>query len=137
MKRHWTRRKVITAAAVAAPALWNTRLLRAQAAPHLFTATTAPFVEVETAQGRVRGGHCRGALAFKGIPYAGPLTGTARFKEAPPPQNWSAVRDALQLGPPSIQGQGTTYGENEPAYSENCLVLNVWAPAVASGSKRP
>ena len=35
------------------------------------TRTVAPFIEVETALGRVRGGHSRGSLAFKGIPYAG------------------------------------------------------------------
>jgi para-nitrobenzyl esterase len=135
MKTRWTRREVIASAAAAT--VWHSRLLHAQATPRLFTATTAPYVEVETAQGRVRGGHCRGALAFKGIPYAGPVSGTARFKEAPPPQSWSGVRDALQLGPPCLQGPGTTYGENEPAYSEDCLVLNVWTPAVADGRKRP
>jgi len=36
-----------------------------------------------------------------------------------------------------MQGPGTTYGENEPACSENCLVLNVWTPAVKDGHKRP
>jgi para-nitrobenzyl esterase len=36
-----------------------------------------------------------------------------------------------------MQGPGTTYGENEPPCSENCLVLNVWTPAVADGGKRP
>jgi para-nitrobenzyl esterase len=85
----------------------------------------------------VRGGHCRGALAFKGIPYAGPVTGAARFKEAPALHAWSGVRDALQLGPPAMQGPGTTYGENEPPSAENCLVLNVWTRAVADGGKRP
>jgi para-nitrobenzyl esterase len=94
-------------------------------------------VEVETSQGRLRGGHSRGALAFKGIPYAGPVAGAGRFLAAPPPQPWTGVRDALQLGPPSMQGQGTTYGENEPPCSENCLFLNVWTPAVADGRKRP
>jgi para-nitrobenzyl esterase len=128
---------MLTAAVLATPTLWYPRSLRAQAAPKLFTTTLPPYVELETAQGRVRGGHSRGALAFKGIPYAGPVAGTARFKEAPPPQSWSGVRDALQLGPPSMQGPGTTYGENEPAYSENCLVLNVWTPAVKDGHKRP
>ena len=39
--------------------------------------------------------------------------------------------------PPSLQGPGTTYGENEPAGSENCLVLNVWTPAVNDGRRRP
>jgi len=36
-----------------------------------------------------------------------------------------------------MQGPGTTYGESEPAYSENCLVLNVWTAAVKDGRKRP
>ena len=107
------------------------------ATPALFTATAPPYVEVETAQSRVRGGHCRGALAFKGIPYAGPVTGSARFREAPAPRPWTGVRDAVQLGPPAMQGPGTTYGENEPSCSEDCLVLNVWTPAVADSGKRP
>ncbi len=138
MDTSWSRRKVlVTAAALTAPTVLRPRSLLAQAAaPTTYTTTTAPYVEVETAQGRVRGGHSRGALAFKGIPYAGPVTGSARFKEAPPPQPWSGVRDALQLGPPSLQGPGTTYGENEPAYSENCLVLNVWTPAVKDKRNR-
>ena len=130
-----SRRKALlaTTAAVSASALW--RPLSAWATPS--TLTTPAYVEVATAQGRVRGGHSRGALAFKGIPYAGAVTGAARFKEAPPPQHWSGVRDALLLGPPSLQGPGTTYGENEPAGSENCLVLNVWTPAVNDGRRRP
>jgi para-nitrobenzyl esterase len=133
----WTRRNALlaTAAAAAAPVLW--RPLRVLASSIPSTSSTPPYVEVATAQGRVRGGHSRGALAFKGIPYAGSVTGDARFKEAPPPESWSGVRDALHLGPPSLQGPGTTYGENEPAYSENCLVLNVWTPAVNDGGKRP
>jgi para-nitrobenzyl esterase len=141
MKAHWTRRNVlVSAAALTAPVVWRPRSLFAQEAakPSTYTLTTAPYLEVETAQGHVRGGHSRGALAFKGIPYAGTVTGTARFKEAPPPQSWNGVRDALKLGPPSMQGPGTTYGENEPAYSENCLVLNVWTPLTApkDGRKR-
>jgi para-nitrobenzyl esterase len=139
MNAHWTRRRLLaTTAAVAAPIVWRPKLLLAQSeAPTTYTAVKPPYVEVETALGRVRGGHSRGALAFKGIPYAGSVTGAARFKEAPPAQPWAGVRDALTLGPPSMQGPGTTYGENEPAYSENCLVLNVWTPAVKDGHKRP
>jgi para-nitrobenzyl esterase len=96
-----------------------------------------PFVTAETAQGRVRGGTSRGALAFKGLPYAGTVSGAGRFRAPPPPVGWKGVRDAIRLGPPALQKANATYGMEEPAYSENCLVLNVWTPAVADGKKRP
>src|ERR1700744_2111996 len=129
------RRRVLKAgaAAIAAPCLW----LPARAAESpWYTETVAPFVEVETASGRIRGGHSRGALSFKAIPYAGDVSGKNRFKRAPKVAPWAGVRDATRLGPPAMQGPGTTYGEHEPAYSENCLVLNVWTPAADQG-KRP
>ncbi len=130
------RRSVLQAGAVmiTAPSLW----LRARAAePAWPTQTVAPFIEVEIDSGRIRGGHSRGALAFKGIPYAGPVSGRNRFKEAPEVTPWTGVRDATRLGPPAMQGPGTTYGEHEPAYSEDCLVLNVWTPAVNDNGGRP
>jgi para-nitrobenzyl esterase len=120
------------AVAIAAPWLW----LPARAQVPWYTETVAPFVEVETASGRIRGGHSRGALAFKGIPYAGDVSGPNRFRRAPKVTPWAGVRDATRLGPPAMQGPGTTYGEHEPAYSENCLVLNVWTPAIDNG-RRP
>lgn len=100
------------------------------------TQTLAPYVEVEIDSGRIRGGHSRGALAFKGIPYAGSVSGKNRFKAPPSVQPWAGVRDALLLGPPALQAPGGTYGEHEPAQSENCLVLNVWTPAT-DHKKRP
>ena len=120
-------------AAIATPYLW----LPARAEESTwYTQTVAPFVEVETANGRIRGGHSRGALAFKAIPYAGDVSGKDRFRRAPKVTPWAGVRDATRLGPPAMQGPGTTYGEHEPAYSENCLVLNVWTPAT-DNAKRP
>ena len=100
------------------------------------TLTVAPFVEVETADGRLRGGTSRGALSFKGIPYGGSVSGANRFKAPPPVEKWTGVRDATQLGAPALQKPHSTYGENEPAYAEDCLVLNVWTPAI-DGRKRP
>jgi para-nitrobenzyl esterase len=124
----------IGGAAMAAPYLWLPARADAPAWP---TQTVEPYLEVEIASGRIRGGHSRGALAFKGIPYAGPVSGKNRFKPAPPVTPWTDVRDATRLGPPAMQGPNTTYGEHEPAYSEDCLVLNVWTPAVKDGGKRP
>ena len=136
MAHSFDRRSILGAgaAAMVAPGLWLPARAGVPAWP---TQTVRPFVEVEIASGRIRGGHSRGALAFKGIPYAGPVTGRNRFKEAPPVTPWTGVRDATRLGPPAIQGPGTTYGEHEPAYSEDCLVLNVWTPALHGGARRP
>ena len=119
--------------AAAGPGLW----LRARAEEATWhTRTDAPFIEVETALGRIRGGHSRGALAFKGIPYAGSVSGANRFKAPPEAIGWTGVRDATVLGPPAMQGPGTTFGEHEPCCNEDCLVLNVWTPAVNDGAKR-
>jgi para-nitrobenzyl esterase len=136
MKTLFSRRTVLHtgSAVLAAPYLW----LPAQAETSLpSTMTVGPSVETEIANGRIRGGHSRGALAFKAIPYAGPVSGRNRFKAPPPVESWTGVRDCTKLGPPAMQGPGTTYGENEPPYSEECLVLNVWTPAVNDNRRRP
>ncbi len=111
------------------PSMWPQTLSRS-------TLITEPYLTVETKHGKLRGGHSRGALAFKGIPYAGSVSGANRFKPAPPVTPWTGVRDALSLGTPAMQSPKTVYGEKEPAPSEDCLVLNVWTPAI-DGKKRP
>jgi len=107
-------------------------------APQLGFGKTAAteYVEVKTAYGRIRGQRQGNLVTFKGIPYAGPVSGANRFKAAPPLQPWSGVREALYLAPPSCQPGKDYYGLNEPAPQENCLFLNVWMPA-AHGRKRP
>jgi para-nitrobenzyl esterase len=92
------------------------------------------FIEVDTECGRIRGAKGDGLATFKGIPYAGPVSGANRFKAAPPLRSWTGVRVALQLGAPSLQPGGQR--RNEPPSDENCLLLNVWTPA-ADGRKRP
>jgi para-nitrobenzyl esterase len=130
-----SRRGFLTAASAA---LIGSRIVRdtwAQAAP-LSPAVPLdpPYVEVETSYGRVRGAQGNGLVRFRGIPYAGSVSGPNRFKAAPPLQPWTGVRDALEFGAPSMQpGRGRA---NEPAYAEDCLLLNVWTPA-ADERKRP
>ncbi len=136
MPQSLDRRGVLKAGAalVCAPDLWLPARAMQPAWP---TQTLGPFIEVEIESGWIRGGHSRGALAFKGIPYAGPVSGRNRFKQAPEVTPWAGVRDAIRLGPPAMQGPGTTFGEREPACREDCLVLNVWTPAVNDRGKRP
>ena len=136
-----SRRELLGAGAGLLMASPMARLLadnRVGQAPELSKSTlvTGPYVVVETASGKLRGGHSRGALAFKGIPYGGSVSGTNRFKPAPPPSTWIGVRDALALGTPAPQSAKTVYGEREPHPGEECLVLNVWTPAI-DGKRRP
>jgi para-nitrobenzyl esterase len=83
------------------------------------------LVEVETAYGKVRGMRDAGVNIFKGIPYAGKVSGERRFRQPAELEPWSGVRDALSLGAPAIQPPRP----NEPQPAEDCLFLNVWTPA--------
>ena len=91
---------------------------------------------IETPYGKIRGYRENEVNIFKGVPYAGNVSGEKRFQKGGPVKPWTGVRDALQLGHPSIQIPNQTYGLNEPGPDENCLVLNIWTPANDS-KKRP
>jgi para-nitrobenzyl esterase len=86
------------------------------------------YVEVEITHGKIRGSRTDGVNIFRGIPYAGKISGDRRFRRPALLQPWTGVRDALQLGAPTIQ-DGQTRGLNEPKPNEDCLFLNVWTPA--------
>jgi para-nitrobenzyl esterase len=94
------------------------------------------FVIAEAAEGKLRGIRKDGVCLFKGVPYAGTLSGDRRFKRPAPLEPWTGVRDALQLGAPAIQPQFQSRAVNEPKPAEDCLFLNVWTPA-NDNKKRP
>ena len=94
-----------------------------------FACSGDAYVETETTHGRIKGIRNEGVNIFKGIPYAGKISGDRRFKRPAPLAPWTGVRDALQLGAPAIQPPDGSRGINEPAKNEDCLFLNVWTPA--------
>ena len=96
------------------------------------------FAISTTRAGRVRGATFGGVCVFRGVPYAGSVSGAARFKAPPVVQPWSGVRDALTFPPPSIQpGQPlVTPGRFIPPPAEDCLFVNVWTPGI-DGKRRP
>jgi para-nitrobenzyl esterase len=87
------------------------------------------YINVEITHGKIRGVRTEGVNLFKGIPYAGRISGDRRFRRPAPLAPWTGVRDALQLGAPAIQPLNGTRGLNEPKPNEDCLFLNVWTPA--------
>ncbi len=118
---------------------------------HELSAQDVKFVIAETSFGKIRGVDNNGIKIFKGIPYGASSTGSNRFMPPVEPADWSDVRDVLGYGhsapqrdpaaPPPPAGALTISGENLPAEGEDCLVLNVWTPAVGfagnGGPKRP
>lgn len=82
---------------------------------------------VPTQYGPVRGSVSAKFRAFLGIPYAGPVSGSARWKLAPPPAPWTQVRDAMHLGP-SCPQEKSVFSTLPDLFSEDCLTLNVWTP---------
>lgn len=81
-------------------------------------------VLAETSHGMIRGFRDRGVNIYKGVPYAGSVSGSRRFRRPAPLEPWIGVRDATQPGAPAIQPPR----RNEPDPSEDCLFLNVWTP---------
>ncbi|HEY4324021.1 MAG TPA: carboxylesterase family protein [Mucilaginibacter sp.] len=83
------------------------------------------YVTAEISHGKIKGLRQNGVNIFKGVPYAGRVSGDRRFRRPAPLEPWTGVRDALQLGAPAIQAPR----RNEPDPAEDCLFLNVWTPA--------
>jgi para-nitrobenzyl esterase len=89
---------------------------------------------VEIGAGRLRGlERDNGVTVFKGIPYAV----AERFAPPRPAPGWTGVRDALEFGPQAPQVPGLleqAFGMADWPLSEDCLALNVWAPAGGEGN---
>jgi para-nitrobenzyl esterase len=82
-----------------------------------------------------------GVLVYKGIPYAAPPVGDLRWKKPQPVQSWDTVMVADHYGHIAMQDAldpssfyvKEFYQDGLPAMDEDCLYLNVWAPAKTVG----
>jgi len=100
-----------------------------------------PLVEIDA--GKLRGRYDAGVYSFKGVPYGADTGGAARFLPPRPVQPWSGVRDAFDYGPRAPQNERPAtqpflaWIRDTRPYSEDCLVLNVFTPALRDNAKRP
>jgi len=91
----------------------------------------------ETAYGQLRGTEIAdGIIAWRGVPYARPPVGELRLRPPQPPEPWHGVRDAAAYGTRSLQPDPLIEllsDPSQPPTDEDCLYLNVTAPAGATG----
>jgi para-nitrobenzyl esterase len=99
-------------------------------------------VIARTRAGKVRGAEIGdGVVGWRGIPYAAPPVGALRLRPPQPAQAWAGVRDATSYAAPAPQLPAeaaarfgaVALGPKLPPSSEDCLYLNVTAPAGAGG----
>lgn len=92
---------------------------------------------VTTPLGRISGLKKDNCRLYLGIPYAKAPVGDLRFKAPVPVEPWEGVLEATHFGNRCPQGESSGFYEKEfysvPEYSmpmnEDCLFLNIWAPA--------
>ncbi len=97
-----------------------------------FGAQAPPVIDAPA--GKVEGQWEGKLRVFKGIPFALPPVGQARWKPPAPVPHWAHILKATEFGPacyqPTVTAQ-TVYTRDPLPMSEDCLSLNVWSPAGA------
>ncbi|HEY2178572.1 MAG TPA: carboxylesterase/lipase family protein [Caulobacteraceae bacterium] len=90
---------------------------------------------VRTEQGMVSGVTTDGVAVYKAIPFAAPPIGLLRWRPPQPPAAWAGVRAQTAFAPLCMQhgGSNAMLGLASWPVSEDCLYLNVWAPAGGRG----
>ena len=95
------------------------------AAIGLSSAAHAASSTVTIDSGALSGAEKDGVTSYLGIPYVAPPIGDLRWRAPQPVKAWRGVRQATEFGPVCRQ----TADWIKLPQSEDCLTLNVWAPA--------
>jgi para-nitrobenzyl esterase len=120
--------------------VWFTRGARCIAAAGMIALRTATASAdaggpktIVTDNGPVRGVVDDEARSFRGIPYAAPPVGDARWQPPSAAARWNGLRDATAFAPHCPQ---TASPFGLASQSEDCLYLNVYTPARDHGAKK-
>jgi len=103
------------------------------------SATGSAEPVVRATAGAVRGRREGGLAVFRGIPFAEPPVGDARFQAPRPVRSWEGTRDAYAFGPPPPQESGFIgrAGVLEAPTGDDWLTVNVWTPEPDPAARRP
>ncbi|RZI77829.1 MAG: carboxylesterase/lipase family protein [Variovorax sp.] len=100
----------------------------------------AAQVVIATDAGSVRGLEANGLLAFKGLRYAAPPVGEARWRAPQALSPWAGTVPAQAPGASCIQKPALSIdsGGGDPRpMAEDCLFLNVWTPRAEAAARLP
>ena len=95
-------------------------------------ATPAAGPRILTGEGTLEGLHTNGSQVFLGIPYAAPPIGEHRWQPPHDVEHWSGIRQAKEFGAACPQPAFPGMIPDHRPRREDCLTLNVSAPAGAS-----
>ena len=118
---------------------WLPGMLGAMAIAPLpsLSAIPRPLPAVHVEAGWLEGLRESGVTVWRGIPYAAAPVGDLRWRAPQPAANFGGTLKAHAFGPacPQVAESPTQLSPLGPQ-SEDCLTLNIWAPASASAGKR-
>jgi para-nitrobenzyl esterase len=114
------------------------RILAVAAAACMSSAAATPRDPIVYAPAGAARGTTLGELnIFKGLPYALPPEGSRRWQPPAPMPAWRGIYEATRFGPACYQpaiDPSSIYAWKGMPMSEDCLSLNIWVPAKASGA---
>ena len=115
-------RRICALTAIVAVTLW----IALFSATYKAGAGAMPIVAVSS--GELQGTQENGINVFRGIPYAAPPVGDLRWRAPHDVQSWKGIKKAEAFGCACMQSDGG--GQRiKVEKSEDCLTLNIWAPA--------
>ncbi|HEY2519581.1 MAG TPA: carboxylesterase family protein [Streptosporangiaceae bacterium] len=129
--RRWVRRGLPVVAGIVLGVAGTT--LGSIAASSPGPATQPQSLIVSTGAGQIEGRTTGTVDQFLGVPYAAPPTRARRWQPPQPVTPWTGVRSALSYGGRCAQ---LTNGNGPRIDNEDCLYLNVYAPAVIKPGKK-
>lgn len=114
--------------------------LAASVAAYPSSSSSTSYPIINTTLGQVQGTSAvyrEDVTVYRGIPYGASTAGAARWTPPTSPAPWTGVFNASTFGPNCAQTASNEPGifdNGQSVSSEDCLSLNIWAPANATNA---